>query len=93
MVDMMATTFDWRKSVATNIEKPSTAIAKAVTYGVRFHNDMKRLVITVNVAYVVQQTWGSDLEEAHQKIKAKYLYNKVQDANSIIDMIKYLAAA
>ena len=28
-----------------------------------------------------------------RKIKAKYLYNKVHDADSIIDMMKYLAAA
>ena len=41
MVDVMATTFDWRESVATNLEQLSTAIARAATYGVRFHNNMK----------------------------------------------------
>ena len=40
MVDVMATSFDWRKSAATNLEQLSTAIAKAATYGVRFHSDM-----------------------------------------------------
>ena len=50
MVDVMETSFDWRESAATNLEQLSTAIAKAATYGVRFHNDMKGLVITANKA-------------------------------------------
>ena len=37
--------------------------------------------------------WGSELAEAQRKINAKYLYNKVHDAESIINMMKYLAAA
>ena len=93
MVDLMATNFDWREIAATNLEQLSTAIAKVATYGVRCHNDMKGLVITSNVAHAVQQTWGSELAEAQRKIKAKYLYNKVHDANLIIDMMSYLAAA
>ena len=32
------------------------------------------------------------MAEAQHNIKAKYLYNKVHDANSIIDMIIYLTA-
>ena len=55
MVDIMATTFDWRKSAATNLDQLSTAIAKAATYGVRFHNEMKGLFITANVDHAVQQ--------------------------------------
>ena len=93
MVDVMATTFDWRESAATKLEKLSTIIAKAAMYGVCFQNDTKELVITANVAYAAQQTWGSELAEAYRKIKAKYLYNTVHDADSIIDMTKYLAAA
>ena len=54
---------------------------------------MKGILITANVAYATQQTWGSELAEAQRKIKAKYLYNKVHNTESIIDMIKYLAAA
>ena len=50
MVDVMATTFDWQESVVTNLKKLSTAIAKAATYGVRFHNNMKGFKITANVA-------------------------------------------
>ena len=92
MVDVMATTFDWRESAATNLKKLSIEIVKAATYGIRFHNDMKGLVITANVAYASQQTLGSKLAEAQIKIKAKYLYNKVHDADSNVDMMKYLAA-
>ena len=63
MVGVMAATFDWQESPAKNLEKLSTAIAKAATYGVQFHNNMKGLMITVNVVYAVQQTWGSNLED------------------------------
>ena len=70
MVNVMATTFDWLESTATNLEKISTAIAKAAKYGVRFHNDIKGLIITANVAYAAQQTWGSELAESQRKIKA-----------------------
>ena len=51
------------------------------------------IVITTNVAYAAQHTRGSELAEAQRKIKAKYLYNKVHDADSIVNMMKYLAAA
>ena len=47
MVNIMATTFDWRESAATKLKQLLTAIVKAATYGVRFHNDMKGLVITI----------------------------------------------
>ena len=56
IVNVMAKTFDWRESTATNLEKILTAIAKVATYGVRFHNNMKGLVITANFAYAAQQT-------------------------------------
>ena len=89
MVDVMETSLDWRESAATNLGQLLTAIAKAATYGVRFHNDMKGLVITENVAHAAHQPWGSELVEAQRKIKEKYLYNRVHDANSIIDMMSF----
>ena len=89
----MATSFDWRESAATNLKQLLTAIAKAATYGVNFYNDMKGLVITANVAHAAQQPWGSKLDELQRKIKSKYLYNRVHDAESIIDMMIFLAAA
>ena len=61
MVNVMATTFNWGESAAITLEKLSTAIAKDTTYGVRYNNDMKGLVITANVAYSEKYTWGSDL--------------------------------
>ena len=54
MVGVMATSFDWRNSAATNLEQLSTAIAKAATYGVRFHNNMKGIVITAKVDHAAQ---------------------------------------
>ena len=54
---------------------------------------MKGLVVTSNVAYSAQYTWGSEMAEAQLKIKSKYLYNKVHDAKSIVAMMKYLDAA
>ena len=72
MVDVMAMIFDWRKSAAKNHESLSTAITKAATYGIPFHNGMKGFVITANFAYAAQHTQGSDLAEAQRNIKAKY---------------------
>ena len=93
MVDVMATSFDWRESAATNLEQLLTAIAKAATYGVRFHNDMKGLIVTANVAQAAKQLWGSEMAKAQRKIKAKYLYNRVHDAESIINMMIFGASA
>ena len=93
MIDVTATTLDWRESAATTLKQLSTAIAKAATYGVRFHNDTKGLVITANVAQDAQQPWGSDLAVAQRRIKAKYLYNRVHNADYIIEMMSYLATA
>ena len=93
MVDVMATTFDWCESSATNLEQLLTAIAKAATYGVRLHNGMKGLVITANVAHAAQQPWGSEMAEAQRNIKEKYLYNRLHDADFIIDMMIYMEAA
>ena len=39
------------------------------------------------------QMWRSETTEVHQKSKAKYMYNKVHDADSIIVMMTYLASA
>ena len=93
MVDVMATSLDWRESAATNLEKLSTEIAKAATYGVKSRNDMKRPTVTANVAYTAQKTQRSEIAEVQLKIKAKYLYNKVHDADYIIVMMTYLASA
>ena len=92
MVDVTATSFNWRERAVTNLEQPLTSIAKAATYGVRFHNDMKGLVIMSNVARAMQQPWGSELAEAQRKIKSKYLYNWIHDAELIIDMMIFLVA-
>ena len=93
MVDVMTASFDWRESAATKLEQLLTEIAKAATYGVSFHNDMKGLVITENVMHAAQKPWGSELVEAQRKIKAKYIYNQVYDADLIIDMMSFLAEA
>ena len=63
MVEDMAMNFDWHESSATILEQLSTAITKATTYGVRFHNNMKGLAITANVEYAAQQPWGFELAE------------------------------
>ena len=73
MVDVMETSFYFRESAATNIEKLSTEIEKSSTYGVKFSNETKGLIVTENVAYAAHKTWGSEIAEAQRKIKAKYL--------------------
>ena len=54
---------------------------------------MKGLIVTANVAYAAQKTWGSDIAEVHRKIRAKYLYKKVDYADSITVMMTYLTLA
>ena len=54
---------------------------------------MKGLIVTANVAYSPQQTWGSEIAKAQRKSKAKYLYKKLHDTDSIIVVITYLALA
>ena len=93
MVDVMATSFDWRESDATNIENFSTTIAKAATYDIKFRNDTKGLIVKANIAYAAQQPRGLEIAEAQRKIKEKYLYNKVHDADSIIMIMTYLVSA
>ena len=45
------------------------------------------------MAHAAQQPWRSKLAEVQRKIKSKYLYNRVHDADSIIDVMSFLAVA
>ena len=54
---------------------------------------MKGLIVTANVTYAAQQAWGSEIAEVQQKIKAKYPYDKLHDADSVLVMMTYLALA
>ena len=54
---------------------------------------MEGLIITENLAHSAQQPRGSELAKAKRKIKAKYLYNQVNDSELIINIMIFLAAA
>ena len=93
VVSVVATTFDWRASAATNYGKLSTAAAKAVTYIITIDSNMKGLIVAAKVASAARETWGTKLAKAQRKSKAAYLYNHVRDLASIKAMMKHLGAA
>ena len=43
--------FDWRDTVAINVEKFATNPAKMQAYGIRIHDDLKAVVILANVEW------------------------------------------
>ena len=73
MIDVIAADMASFTQISASLGQLSTDITKAATYGMRFNNDMKGLVIMANVAHAAQQPWGSELAEVQRKIKEKYL--------------------
>ena len=92
-VGIAGTVFDFRETVATNVERFAATAAKAQGFGIKVHDDLKAIVVLANVEWAAQQTWGAEISVAHQKIKEKYLYNHAHDAASIKAISKILAAA
>ena len=70
-VAVAATTFDFRETMAINVERLATAATKSAGYGVQMQNDLKAVVILANVEWGAQQTWGNEISVAHREIKKK----------------------
>ena len=67
--------FNWRDTVAINIENFVTNTSKTQAYGIPVHNNLKAVVILANVEWAAHQSWGTEISVAHRTIKAKYRYN------------------
>ena len=85
--------FDWRDTVAINVEKFAMNVAKMQAYGIRVHNDLKAVVILANVEWAARQSWGMEISVAHCIIKAKYRYDHTHNTASIKEILKVLTGA
>ncbi len=85
--------FDWRDTVAINVEKFATNAAKTQAYGIHVHDDLKAVVILANVEWAARQSWGTEISVAHRTIKAKYRYDPTHNAASIKEILKALTRA
>jgi hypothetical protein len=92
-VNIAGTIFDWRDTVAINVEKFATNAAKTQAYGIRVHDDLKAVVILANVEWAARQSWGTEIGVAHRTIKAKYRYDHTHDKASIKEILKVLSGA
>ena len=92
-VNIAGTVFDWRDTVAINVEKFATNAAKTQAYGIRVHDDLKAVVILANVEWAARQSWGTEIGVAHRTIKAKYRYDHTHDTASIKEILKVLSGA
>ena len=82
--------FDWRDTVAINVEKFATNAAKMQAYGIRVHDDLKAVVILASVEWAARQLWGMEISVAHRTIKAKYRYDHTHATASIKEILKVL---
>ena len=92
-VNIAGMVFDWRDTVAINVEIFATIAAKTQAYVIRVHDDLKAVVILANVEWAAQQSWGMEISVAHRTIKAKYRYDHTHDTASIKEILKVLTGA
>ena len=92
-VNIAGTVFDWRDTVAINVEKFATNTAKTQAYGLRVHDDLKAVVILANMEWAARQSWGTEISVAHRTIKAKYRYDHTHNTASIKEILKVLTGA
>jgi phosphotransferase system HPr-like phosphotransfer protein len=91
---IMAFTFDWRETGATNQERLAADIVKADAFGVTIQNDVKAVIILANIAAAAKfSSGGTEIREAQRKIKASYKYDHSHNDASIKEIMKRLATA
>ena len=85
---IMAFTFDWRETGATNQERLAADIVKADAFGVTIQNDVKAVIILANIAAAAKfSSGGTEIREAQRKIKASYKYDHSHNDASIKVML------
>ena len=92
-VNIAGMVFDWRDTVAINVEKIATNAAKIQVYGIRVHDNLKAVVILANMEWAICQSRGTEISVAHCTIKAKYIYNHSHDTNFFKEILKVLTRA
>ena len=86
-------TFDFRKTIAANMEQLRVKAKRVQSYGIT--HDETHLVVTLmaNIDHAAKQDWGRELRGAVQTIRQKYKYNHRHDATSMQDILLELAKA
>ena len=85
--------FNWRDTVAVNVNKFVVNAAKTQAYGIRAHANLKAVVILANMELAARQSWGTETSVAHCSTKAKYRYNHSHNTNSINEILKMVIGA
>jgi len=92
-VNIAGMVFDWRDTVAINVEKFAANASKTQAYGIRIHDDLKAVIILANMEWATRQSWGTEISVAHRTIKAKYRYDHTHNTASITEILKVLTGA
>ena len=87
------TRFDFRESIAINMERLATTASNVGKYGVTMGNDQKAIILLANVAWAARQSWGNELSLVLREIQKLYTYNHTHDSASIKAMAKLLSTA
>ena len=92
-VSLCSTKFDFRIKMVVNVERLRSQAAKSKGYGVKVGEDVIVLIIIANIEWAASQEWGGEFRDAMRSIRREFTYNKVHDAASCFDIMKFLAAA
>ena len=92
-VSLCSTKFDFRIKMVVNVECIRSQAAKSNGYGVKVGEDVIVLIIIANIEWAASQEWGGEFRDLMRSIRREFTYNKVHDALSCFDIMKFLAAA
>ena len=92
-VSLCSTKFNFRIKMVVNVKRLCSQAAKSKGYGVTVGEDVIVLIIITNVEWAASQNWGGAFRDAMRSIRCEFTYNKVHDASSCFDIMKFLAAA
>ena len=90
---LVATQFDFRQKMVTNVEHLHSKAANINTYGVTFCEDVIFMIILSNVEWAARQLWGGKHRLALQKICHNYSCDTVHNVTSYTALTKELAVA
>mmetsp|Transcript_19824 Transcript_19824/g.30532 ORF Transcript_19824/g.30532 Transcript_19824/m.30532 type:complete len:318 (+) Transcript_19824:57-1010(+) len=71
------TTFNWKNTVAVNMDKLKVEIANITGFGVKINDDIKAVILLANVEWAAQQTWGLEIGVAQREINTTYTLKRI----------------
>ena len=85
--------FNFQHRVSDNVAVLRARISRLGSYGITVHDDMLATIILAQVDKAANESWGREIETAVAKLRLRYGYERVHDAQSIADILTELAAA